>query len=90
MKEKGWTKALEKIWLERIDPLAKPCVDGANIVSVTGQRDTVTPAQSAAKQMDFWDVPKQNRFTYNKGHFSVPLGIINDIAPLEKNRDNPA
>lgn len=84
MKAKGWHRELERVWLDRLDPRAKPCVPGHNIVSVTGLRDNVTPALSASNQMDYWDVPTENRFTYNRGHFTIPLGIINDTAPLEK------
>ncbi len=84
MKAKGWHRDLEQIWLERLDPKAKPCIAGKNIVSVTGLRDTVTPTPSAHKQMDCWDVPSENRFIYNRGHFTIPLGIINNAAPLEK------
>ena len=84
MKEKGWHRDLEKAWLERLDPDGIACVAGQNIVSVTGTRDTVTPAPSAHRQMDDWAVPTENRFIYNRGHFTIPLGIINDKAPLEK------
>ncbi len=84
MKAKGWHKDLERAWLERLDPKAKPCVSGQNIVSVTGTYDTVTPAPSAQNQMDHWGVPAENCFTYQRGHFTIPLGIINDATPLEK------
>ncbi|PCI46126.1 MAG: hypothetical protein COB49_09055 [Alphaproteobacteria bacterium] len=84
MKARGWHRDLEQVWLDRLDPWGKPCIAGRNIVSVTGMRDSVTPAASAHRQMDFWDVPAENRFIYNRGHFTIPLGIINNAAPLEK------
>ncbi len=84
MKAKGWHRELERAWLDRLDPRAKPCVPGHNIVSVTGVCDNVTPAPSADKQMDNWQVPPENRFIYQRGHFTIPLGIINNAAPLEK------
>lgn len=84
MKARGWHRTLEQTWLDRLDPEGKPCVPGQNIVSVTGLRDTVTPAPSAHRQMDQWNVPSENRFTYNRGHFTIPLGMINNTAPLEK------
>ncbi|HFB54709.1 MAG TPA: hypothetical protein ENJ46_02200 [Hellea balneolensis] len=87
MKDQGWTHALEKDWLEKLDATHPPCMSGDNIISITGLRDTVTPARSAAQQLDTWSVPDANRFVYQRGHFSIPLGIIHDIAPLQKLAD---
>ncbi len=84
MKAKGWSRDLEQTWLARLDPKTKPCILGKNIVSVTGSSDTVTPEKSALKQMDDWQVPKENQFSYHRGHFTIPLGIINNSEPLVK------
>ncbi len=84
MKAKGWHRDLERAWLERLDPMGQCCVKGENIISVTGKRDTVTPPASASHQMDHWKVPASNRFIYNRGHFTIPLGLINNVTPLEK------
>lgn len=87
MKDKGWTRESEQFWLEKLDPKTTPCMSGDHIVSITGRRDTVTPAASAARQMDTWGVPTQNRFLYTRGHFTLPLGMIHDMAPLRKLAD---
>jgi len=42
----------------------------------------VTPIKTALTQMDAWEVPQENRFSYKRGHFSIPLGMINDDEPL--------
>lgn len=84
MKVKGWHRDLEQAWLEKLDPKGMPCMAGKNIVSVMGLRDTVTPTPSAIKQMNCWQVPPENQFIYHRGHFTVPLGIINNDAPIEK------
>jgi len=84
MKAKGWSRDLELIWLERLDPKATPCISGKNIISVTGSSDTVTPEASALRQMDDWQVPAENRFSYHRGHFTIPLGLINNSEPLVK------
>jgi len=34
--------------------------------------------------MDAWNVPQENRFTYKRGHFSIPLGMINNAEPLTR------
>ncbi len=87
MRDKGWTRGLEKSWLEKLDPLQKPCMGGDKVVSVTGRHDTVTPMKTANEHMDFWQVPPENRFAYRRGHFSIPLGLIHDVAPLKKLAD---
>ncbi len=78
----GWTQQLEKEWLQRLDPPKQACISGERIVTVYGAKDSVTPIQSAIEQMDSWKVPQQNRFLYRRGHFSVPLGMINDNAAI--------
>ncbi len=82
MRSAGWHQDSEKVWLQRIDPPQAACVSGEHIVSVLGTQDTVTPYKSAIRQMDAWQVPPENRFSYRRGHFSVPLGMLNDKAPL--------
>jgi len=82
MRAAGWHQDMEKSWLQRIDPQRAPCIKGENIVTVYGTKDTVTPIKTALIQMDAWNVPQENRFSYKRGHFSIPLGMINDDEPL--------
>lgn len=82
MRAAGWHQDTEKTWLQRIDPEQPACIKGENIVTVYGSKDTVTPIGTAVKQMDAWNVPEENRFCYKRGHFSIPLGMINDDEPL--------
>ena len=82
MRTAGWHQDTEKTWLQRIDPERPACIKGEKIVTVYGSEDTVTPIGTALKQMDAWNVPEQNRFCYKRGHFSIPLGMINDNRPL--------
>lgn len=78
----GWSQELEKSWLQRLDPPQAACIEGKNIVTVCGTEDTVTPIPSAVQQMDGWNVPPENRFSYPRGHFSTPLGLLNDPEPI--------
>ncbi|MGH1352594.1 MAG: hypothetical protein ACRBBN_17580 [Methyloligellaceae bacterium] len=80
----GWTQELEKSWLEKIDPPKTPCMSGESIVTVYGEKDTVTPIASAIAQMNDWEVPEKNRFRYRRGHFSIPLGMIYDDTPIKR------
>jgi len=82
MRTAGWHVETEKSWLQRIDPQRPVCIRGENIVTVYGTEDTVTPITTALSQMDDWNVPQGNRFCYKRGHFSIPLGMINDDTPL--------
>jgi len=70
----------------RLDPLAAPSMPPECIVSVTGSRDNVTLESSANQQLDFWKVPALNRFSYRRGHFSTPLGMLRDVEPLHRLR----
>jgi hypothetical protein len=80
----GWTHELESHWLRKLDPQKAACVEGKNIVTVCGTEDSVTPIESALAQMDAWKVPQENRFIYKRGHFSIPLGMLNNDEPLMK------
>jgi hypothetical protein len=82
MRDRGWHRDTELQWLEKLDPLGKPCMTGERIVSVIGDRDTVTPTTLVNEQLDFWGVPAANRFHVDRGHFTVPLGLIHDNTPL--------
>ncbi len=82
MRERGWHRDTEQEWLEKLDPLAAPCMAGDRIVSVIGERDTVTPDRLVDSQLDLWNVPDRNRFRYDRGHFTVPLGLIHDNTAL--------
>ena len=87
LKRNGWNRELTRRWLLRLDAPRAPCVPPECIISVTGSHDTVTPEASARRQLDAWQVPERNRFSYRRGHFTIPLGMIRDQAPLRRLRD---
>jgi pimeloyl-ACP methyl ester carboxylesterase len=84
LREKGWKRELVRQWLLRLDAPRSPCMLPERIVSVTGSHDDVTPQDSALRQLDAWRVPECNRFSYRRGHFTVPLGILRDPTPLRR------
>ena len=67
-----------------MDPIGEPCMPGSSIVSVIGELDTVTPNTHVTEQLDGWGVPAENRFSYDRGHFTIPLGMIYDEAPIRR------
>jgi hypothetical protein len=86
-KQKGWT--LEKIddYAALLDPRPEPAVAPVKIVSVLGRRDIVTPFASALSLIDDWKVPGENRFVWDRGHFSIPMTLIRNQAPIARFRD---
>ena len=82
LRASGWHSELEKTWLQRMDPMGEPCMPGDAIVSVIGELDTVTPGAHITEQLDDWGVPAENRFSYARGHFTIPLGMICDEKPI--------
>jgi len=84
LKENGWNRELVRQWLLRLDAPRSPNVVPEHIISVTGSHDEVTPEASARRQLDAWQVPERNRFSYRRGHFTVPLGMIRNQEPLQR------
>ena len=81
----GWTREEALRWLPLLDPGdGPPAVDPANIVTVLGSRDSVTPFATGRALIDGWRVPAANRFIWRNGHFSVPLRMMRDRAPLHR------
>ncbi|MCF6194693.1 MAG: hypothetical protein L3J46_10230, partial [Kangiellaceae bacterium] len=87
VKGSGWSRNLARHWLEMIDPSIIPAISSKNIISLLGCSDTVTPFSSGSKHMREWNVPTENLFEYNRGHFTVPLGLLRDHRPLIRLRD---
>ena len=85
----GWTSETAGKYLPILDPNweTPPVMLPENIVSVLGKRDYVTPYDSGLGLLDAWKVPDQNRFLWNRGHFSVPMTMIRDSRPLHRFRE---
>jgi pimeloyl-ACP methyl ester carboxylesterase len=83
---KGWT--LEKIdgYAALLDPRPEPPLSPEKIVTVLGRRDAVTPFPSALPLIDGWKVPGENRFLWDRGHFSIPMTMIHNSAPVARFR----
>lgn len=83
-RSKGWSDETLHRYLPLLDPVGPPVLDPANIVTVLGSRDDVTPFESGLALIDRWQVPEPNRFIWNRGHFTVPLTMMRDHAPLRR------
>jgi len=84
MLAKGWTSENSDSFMPILNPRwdTAPVVDPEHIVSVIGTYDRVTPFESALGLLDAWKVPKSNSFVWRRGHFSVPMTMIRNTAPI--------
>ena len=81
---KGWTAESFQPYVALLDPARTPPIDRKCIVSVLGRYDRVTPFPSGEALVRDWDLPPENLFILDRGHFSVPMTLIRNSAPLER------
>ena len=84
---KGWRPDRIAHYLRLLDPGSELAVRPEKIVTVLGKRDGVTPFASGAGLVDKWRVPEENRFIWDRGHFSVAATLLHDHAPLRRFRE---
>jgi hypothetical protein len=80
----GWNEANLNAFGAIIDPGLMAPLLPANIVMVLGRFDAVTPCRRGASLAEHWNLPGRNLFLYDRGHFTVPIGMFRDRAPLER------
>ena len=81
---KGWTPETIQSYLALLDPARTPPIDRNRIVSVLGRFDRVTPFASGQALVRDWDLPPENLFIMERGHFSVPMTLIRRPAALKR------
>ena len=84
--ERGWSVASVAQYFGALDPPQQAPIDAGNIVSVLGRRDVATPFASGLELLDRWQVPAGNRFIWPQGHFSLPIALTRNDAPLRRFR----
>jgi pimeloyl-ACP methyl ester carboxylesterase len=80
----GWTASSFLPLAKIVDAGAPPPVDPARIVLLIGERDTVTPIDGGRRLAANWQVPAQNLFRRDQGHFSAAFGLGADPAPFRR------
>ena len=80
----GWDDAALAALSPLTDPLGPPVMPPERIVMVLGKADSVTRFDEGSDLAARWGVPAENLFVREQGHFSVPLGILHDDAPLRR------
>lgn len=66
------------------DSQAPAPVDPAQIVLLIGARDDVTPYDGGRRLAEKWQIPPENLFVRNQGHFSAAIGLGPDPAPFSR------
>lgn len=82
--EQGWSPVLRSKWLSLIDPDQPPVVAPEKIVALLGERDKVTPFRSGQRLVARLQLPEENIFRWPLGHFSIPINMVRDTAPLDR------
>jgi dienelactone hydrolase len=80
----GWNAPTLDEYGALTDPGLMAPLPPADIVMVLGRADKITPCRRGAALADHWHLPGRNLFIYDRGHFSVPIGLFRDRAPLER------
>ncbi|MBX7146973.1 MAG: hypothetical protein K1X44_06670 [Alphaproteobacteria bacterium] len=83
MLAKKWTTetlSRYKILMEPTEPLP---LGNQNIIMILGEYDTVTPYSIALKQVKDWNIPEENLFIRKHGHFTLPLSLSSNNAPIK-------
>ncbi|MAG96571.1 MAG: alpha/beta hydrolase family protein [Alphaproteobacteria bacterium] len=80
----GWNDALMQRYLGILEPKRGPVMPAERIVSILGQYDTATPFLSGRALLSRWQVPEENTFIWPCGHFTVPIRLSRDPAPLRR------
>lgn len=81
---KGWTQDLARKYLRLLEPSRPLALPPRRIVSILGRRDIVLPFASGRNLVEAWCVPDDNVFIWDRGHFSVPMTLVRDEAPLRR------
>ncbi|MGI9260892.1 MAG: alpha/beta hydrolase [Woeseiaceae bacterium] len=84
--EQGWSPVLRSKWLSLIDPDQPPVVPPERIVALLGEKDKVTPFASGQRLVGRLQLPEENIFRWPLGHFSIPINMVRDAAPLSRFR----
>jgi hypothetical protein len=82
--ERGWSERNLGVYASVTDPGLVAPLPPSNIVMVLGRADTVTPCVRGAALAEHWNLPGRNLFLYDRGHFTVPIGMFRDREPLER------
>ncbi len=82
--KKGWRVDNVVEYMQTLNPPHTPVVSPQNIVSILGRFDEATPYAGGLELLERWQIPAQNRFIWPQGHFSLPIAMTRNHAPLKR------
>lgn len=82
--EAGWEHTDLARWRGLLEPQGDPVMPPEKRVMLLGSHDSVTPYRGGLALSRRWQVPRENLFVANRGHFSTPLGLHQDETPLKR------
>ena len=82
--EAGWSEAELGRWTPLLEPHGDPVMESERIVVLLGKADDLTPVKGGESLLRRWQVPSDNIFRRNQGHFSASLGLYRDGAALDR------
>ena len=80
----GWSSTLRDKFFSLLNPAGNPCVPSNRIVAILGTHDKVTPFPSGQRLVERLALPADNAFVRRQGHFSTPINLVRDKAPLNR------
>lgn len=80
----GWSRAATNAWLPLLGWGRAPAIAPDRMIVMLGEADDVTLAAGGERLVAAWQVPADNVFRCESGHFSVSLGLGRDHAPLAR------
>ena len=84
LRQAGWTAERFARWNPLWEPLGVPAVAPEDVVMVLGCYDDVTPFHRGMALATRWKLPQESVFLRDQGHFTVPLSLPRDPAPLNR------
>ena len=84
IERKGWTLDLARRYLAILDPGPVLGLPPQRVVSVLGRRDVILPYRGGRDLTESWCLPTANSFVWDRGHFSVPMTLVRNDAPLRR------
>lgn len=82
--KQGWSLQEAQRYLGLLDPANDLAVPPERIVSVLGKRDVILPYAGGRELVARWQLPPANSFTFDRGHFSVPMTLVREDRPLRR------
>lgn len=80
----GWNTVDLRRWSPLLEPAQMLAMTPDRVVVVLGKADDLMPYAGGRDLVERWQLPDVNVYAPEQGHFSVPLGMHAERAPIER------